>query len=143
MYVKTECIMDLLYEFTTRQWKFDNSNTRELWSLLSQDDRNTFWYSLEEFDWTSYIKIYFYGIRKHVLHEELSNVAKATEKNRKYDILPKLYISFLSSRHYITIYIRILYIVFRLFWMHQLCISLIIYFAFQACWTFVQYIHIN
>ncbi|XP_060872883.1 fatty acyl-CoA reductase wat-like [Metopolophium dirhodum] len=113
MYVKTECMMDLLYEFTTRQWKFDNSNTRELWSLLSQDDRNAFWYSLEEFDWTSYIKIYFYGIRKHVLHEELSNVAKATEKNRK------------------------------LFWMHQLCISLIIYVAFQACWTFVSYIHID
>lgn len=87
MYVKTECMIDLLYVFTTRQWKFDNSNTRELWSLLSQDDRNTFWYSLEEFDWVSYIKVYFYGIRKHVLHEELSNVDTATVKNRKYDIL--------------------------------------------------------
>lgn len=86
MYVKTECMIDLLYVFTTRQWKFDNSNTRELWSLLSQDDRNTFWYSLEEFDWASYIKVYFYGIRKHVLHEELSNVDTATVKNQKYNI---------------------------------------------------------
>jgi len=93
--------MDLLYEFTTRQWKFDNSNIRELWSLLSQDDRNVFWYSLEEFDWTSYLKIYFYGIRKHVLHEELSNVAEATEKNRKYDILPNLYFfSIMMSLYY-------------------------------------------
>lgn len=91
MYVKTEFMMDLLYEFTTRQWKFDNSNIRGLWSLLSQDDRNAFWFSLEEFDWTSYIKIYFYSIRKHVLHEELSNVAKATVKNRKYDIFSKSY----------------------------------------------------
>jgi len=91
MYVKTEFMIDLLYEFTTRQWKFDNSNTRELWSLLSHDDRNVFWYSLEEFDWASYMKIYFYGIRKHVLHEELSNVAEATMKNRKYDISPKSY----------------------------------------------------
>lgn len=87
MYAKTECMIDLLYVFTTRQWNFDNSNTRELWSLLSQDDRNTFWYSLEEFDWASYIKVYFYGIRKHVLREELGNVDTATVKNRKYDIL--------------------------------------------------------
>jgi len=94
MYVKTELMMDLLYEFTTRQWKFDNSNIRGLWSLLSQDDRNAFWYSLEEFDWTSYIKIYFYGIRKHVLYEKLSNVAKATVKNRRYDIFPKSYFFF-------------------------------------------------
>ncbi|KAF0772958.1 fatty acyl-CoA reductase wat-like [Aphis craccivora] len=101
MYVKTECMIDLLYVFTTRQWKFDNSNTRELWSLLSQDDRNTFWYSLEEFDWASYIKVYFYGIRKHVLHEELSNVDTATVKNQK------------------------------LFWLHQLCTSVIIYVTFQ------------
>jgi len=106
MYVKTECMIDLLYEFTTRQWKFDNSNTRELWSLLSQDDRNTFWYSLEEFDWASYVKMYFYGIRKHVLHEELSNVARATVKNRKYDIL--LEFNFSS----IMIYLFVFYVLF-------------------------------
>ncbi|XP_025192600.1 fatty acyl-CoA reductase wat-like [Melanaphis sacchari] len=105
MYVKMEYMTDLLYEFTTRQWKFDNSNIRELWSLLSQDDRNVFWNSLEEYDWTSYLKIYFYGIRKHVLHEESSNVDRATVKNRK------------------------------LFWLHQLCIFVIIYVTYQICWT--------
>lgn len=85
LYARTEYMMDLLYEFTTRQWKFDNSNTRKLWSLLSHEDRSTFWYSLEEFDWTSYIKIYYYGIRKHILQEDLSNILSAKSKNRKYD----------------------------------------------------------
>lgn len=83
MYAKTEHTMDLLYEFTTRQWKFDNSNTQELWSLLSQKDRITFFYSLEGFDWKPYVKSYYYGIRKHILHEDLNNAEKARAKNQK------------------------------------------------------------
>lgn len=83
MYTKTEHIMDLLYGFTTRQWTFDNSNIRELWSSLSQEDRNTFWYSLDKFDWKPYIKSYYYGIRKHILHEDLNNTRRALTKNKK------------------------------------------------------------
>jgi len=87
MYKKTENMIDLLYDFSTKQWTFDNSNSRELWSLLSKDDREMFRFSLDDFDWKSYIKSYYYGIRRHVLHEDLSNVEKATSKNRQYDIM--------------------------------------------------------
>lgn len=83
MYAKTEYTMDLLYIFTTRQWEFDNSNTKELWSLLSKEDRITFYYSFEEFDWKPYIKSYYYGIRKHILHEDLNNLTRAKAKNQK------------------------------------------------------------
>lgn len=83
MYVKTENMMDLLYEFTTRQWTFDNSNTRELWASLNQEDRSTFWYSLEDFDWKTYIKSYYYGIREHILHEDSSSIGKALTKHQK------------------------------------------------------------
>lgn len=83
MYTKTENMLDMLKEFTTRQWSFDNKNTRQLWSSLSKEDRNMFWFSLEEFDWKAYIKIYYFGIRKHTLHEELSNTEEAVSKNRK------------------------------------------------------------
>jgi len=84
MYAKTELMMEMLREFTIREWKFDNGNTRQLWSLMSKGDRETFWFSLDKFDWTSYIKIYFYGIRKHILNEDLSNKEKALAKNKKY-----------------------------------------------------------
>lgn len=87
MYAKTENMIDLLYEFTTRQWIFDNGNTRELWSSLSKNDREMFRFSLEEFDWKPYIKSYYYGTRRHVLHEDLSNVEKASSKNQMYDIV--------------------------------------------------------
>ncbi|KAL4148036.1 hypothetical protein QTP88_002340 [Uroleucon formosanum] len=83
MYAKTECMLDLHHEFTTRQWKFDNSNIVELLSSLSKKDRDQFEFDMVDFDWKSYIKSYYYGIRKHILHEDLSNLDKAISKNRK------------------------------------------------------------
>lgn len=87
MYTRTEDLMDLLYTFSTRQWTFDNSNIIKLWSSLSDEDRQTFWYSLEEFDWKIYIKSFYFGIKKYILHEDLSNTTIALAKNRKYDFI--------------------------------------------------------
>lgn len=84
MYTRTETMIDLLYEFSTNQWKFDNKNTRKLWLSLNEEDRNIFQFSLKSFDWKSYIESYYYGIRKHMLHEDLSNVKQALSKNKKY-----------------------------------------------------------
>lgn len=83
MYAKTESMVDLLYEFSINQWKFDNKNIRQLWLSLSKDDRNMFHFSLKSFDWKSYIESYYHGIRKHILHEDLSNVEEALSKNKK------------------------------------------------------------
>lgn len=85
MYRKTENMIDLLYEFTTKQWIFENSNTKKLWSSLSEEDRSTFCYSLENYGWEPYLKSYYYGIRKHLLGEDQSNIEEAKKKNRKYD----------------------------------------------------------
>jgi len=84
MYAKTEAITDLLQMFTTSQWKFDNSNTIELLSSLSIEDRKQFEFSLKNFDWEQYTTSYYYGIRKHILHEDMSNIVKAKSRNRKY-----------------------------------------------------------
>lgn len=84
MYKKLEFSFDIIDEFTTREWKFDNINTRELWSSLSREDRKTFYHSFEGFDWHSYMSIYFHGIRKHILKEDLSNKKAALAKYRMY-----------------------------------------------------------
>jgi len=84
LYAKREKMTKLLKPFTTVEWKFDNSNTRELWTLLSEDDRKTFWFSFEQFDWKSYVKGLVFGIRKHILKEDLNNLTKALSKNKKY-----------------------------------------------------------
>lgn len=76
---------DLLYKFTSKEWKFDNNNTRELWSSLSHDDRMTFWFSFEGFDWILFIKTYSSGVRKFILGEDQRNIEEALAKNRRYD----------------------------------------------------------
>jgi len=83
---------DMFKVFTTSEWKFDNSNTRKLWELLDQEDRKTFWFGFEKFDWKSYTQTMVYGIRKNILHEDLSNISKALSKNRKYTRFNILYI---------------------------------------------------
>ncbi|XP_027850563.2 fatty acyl-CoA reductase wat-like [Aphis gossypii] len=110
MYKKTENMIDLLYDFATKQWTFDNSNSRELWSSLSKDDREMFQFSLEDFDWKSYIKSYYYGIRRHILHEDLNNVEKASSKNQ------------------------------MLLWLHQACMVLIVYILLQLCWILIIFL---
>ncbi|XP_022167369.1 fatty acyl-CoA reductase wat-like isoform X2 [Myzus persicae] len=110
LYAKTENMIDLLYEFSTRQWTFDNGNTRELWLSLSQDDRETFRFSLQEFDWKPYIKSYYCGIRKHILHEDLNNVEMALSKNQ------------------------------MLLWLHQIFMVLIVYILLQLFWICITFL---
>lgn len=82
-----EYMTDLLHKFTSREWKFDNNNTRELWSSLSHEDRMTFMFSFEGFDWKLYMKIYYSGLRKYILGEDQSNIEEALAKNRRYDFI--------------------------------------------------------
>lgn len=133
LYAKTDHLLDSLYVFTTRQWKFDNSNTRELWFSLSQEDRSTFFYSLEGFDWKTYIKSYFYGIRRHLIKEDLSNIEKASAKNRKYVIT---YCQYFFNR--VRMRCILLIYCFRLFWLHQMCIVFIVYLIFKIGWMSIR-----
>jgi len=79
-YTKLESTMDMLNVFLLNEWKFDNCNTRELWSRLGQEDRETFRYGLDEFDWPSYINDYVRGIRKHLLRERQWREGSAGQK---------------------------------------------------------------
>ncbi|VVC38916.1 Hypothetical protein CINCED_3A021430 [Cinara cedri] len=108
MYSKTENLMDLYYTFSTKEWKFDNTNTRQLWSTMNPEERVLFKFNFEEFDWLSYIKCYYYGIRKYILHEDTDNISKALAKNRK------------------------------LFWLHNFCIVVLIFVVLQICWVFLS-----
>lgn len=78
-----ENMTNLLKIFMTCEWKFDNSNTRELWSRLGEEDRKIFRFSMDNFDWSCYLKRYLRGIKIHILHEDPDNMKEALVKNRK------------------------------------------------------------
>lgn len=139
MYRKADESMDLYHMFTTREWKFHNRNTRELWSLLCQEDRQTFPFSFQKFDWNGYFKNFYYGIREHILKENLSNKEKALSKYRKYDLFIYSYV------FYLLIFCNCIYIIFyvlffRLYFLHQLTIAFMVYILFKICWTLIGYI---
>lgn len=85
-YIKLDNVMDLLHSFILGEWKFENNNTKELWISLSEEDRKTFWFDFDEFDWNMYNKIYINGMKKHILHENEYNLKKALAKSRRYMI---------------------------------------------------------
>lgn len=82
---KSDYCIDLLYPFSTREWKFGKDNILNLWLSLSQEDRETFWFSFEDFDWKAYVRDIVRGIKKHVLHEDESDLKKSLAKNRRYN----------------------------------------------------------
>lgn len=83
MYAKLESVSDMLNEFMLREWKFENSNTQKLWLMLSEEDSKQFWFSLNDFDWTIYMKNYMHGIKLHILHENENNAKEALIKNKR------------------------------------------------------------
>lgn len=80
-------MISLLYQFTTNEWKFENRNTREVWSMLNQKERALFDFGFDNFNWDSYIEEFYFGVRKYVLHENLDNIPEALSKNRKYVLI--------------------------------------------------------
>lgn len=69
--------------FISNDWKFGNDNVLSLWSTLSQDDREQFWFSFDDFDWKTYDKLIVCSIKKYILRENESDLKKALAKNRK------------------------------------------------------------
>jgi len=82
-YSKDEFLLNTINQFITNEWTFDNTNTNELWSILSQEDRNLFPFSFKKFNWKSYNKNYYIGIKKYLLRENENDLEKALIKNRR------------------------------------------------------------
>jgi fatty acyl-CoA reductase len=69
--------------FTTRDWKFSTTNTMNLHSSLSREDRALFSLDIREVNWPKYVGNYFSGIREYVLGEDLSTMPEARKHSRK------------------------------------------------------------
>ncbi|XP_046335728.1 fatty acyl-CoA reductase 1-like [Haliotis rufescens] len=63
--------------FTSREWKFDNSNIFMLLDKMSKSDRDTFDFDARHIDWPSYMESYCLGTKQFVLKEELDQLPKA------------------------------------------------------------------
>lgn len=69
--------LEILQYYTTKEWKFDNSNFIALANELNPQDRLTFPTDMTKLHWDSYIRSTVLGTRQYCLHEDLSSIPKA------------------------------------------------------------------
>ena len=70
--------------FFSRQWLFTNQNACQLWSKLSQRDKEIFYFDVKAIDWKTYFEFYVLGIRKFIFKDDPNNISDARRNLKKY-----------------------------------------------------------
>ena len=70
--------------FFTRYWIFTSSNYVELWSKMSDRDRQIFYYDVRDLDWRAYFETYILGTRQYIFKESITTVPEANKKGTRY-----------------------------------------------------------
>ncbi|XP_011499623.1 PREDICTED: putative fatty acyl-CoA reductase CG5065 [Ceratosolen solmsi marchali] len=76
--------------FTLRSWTFQCNNINRLWVKLSSEDKNIFFFSMDNFDWNSYLQKSILGLRLYILKNDPSNVPAARKRMARILLLHKL-----------------------------------------------------
>lgn len=84
---KFQKAVSVLEYFTTREWKFNSSNVKNLYEKLSEHDSRTFNFDVKQVNWKNYIENYVEGIRLYILKEDPANSQKAKIHLRRLESL--------------------------------------------------------
>ncbi|XP_023218420.1 putative fatty acyl-CoA reductase CG5065 [Centruroides sculpturatus] len=69
--------INTLEYFCTKNWKFSSRNMRELLERMSTKDKQCFDFDISKLNWDCYMEDYFLGIRRFVLKEDDSTIARS------------------------------------------------------------------
>ncbi|XP_044764580.1 uncharacterized protein LOC123321141 [Coccinella septempunctata] len=85
IYKKIHKFSLLLSYFSLREWKMHNKNLQDLWSGLSDKDKEIFEFSMapEDFNWNSYISILGGGVRLYLLKDKMETIPAAKRKYKR------------------------------------------------------------
>ncbi|CAH1107531.1 unnamed protein product [Psylliodes chrysocephalus] len=96
---------DCLAYFTTKEWRFDDENVRQLAMVLSESDREEFCFDVAKIDWNNYLENYVLGIRRFIFKEDASTLPMARKQISKlfwtYKIIQVL--SIMCMWHFLTL----------------------------------------
>nr|XP_039270770.1 fatty acyl-CoA reductase 1-like [Styela clava] len=84
-YKKINSMCDCLNYFTVRSWKWENNNKQDLQKIMSDKDKETFYFDTSTLDWNKYIEDYHMGVKRYILHEkmeELPNTRKWIQRRQ-------------------------------------------------------------
>lgn len=72
--------MDLVNHLVKHPHIFVNTNIRELWHDMSDEDKKNFSFDLKELNWDCYLKTYDDGILRFLLNEDDTDIEKARKR---------------------------------------------------------------
>ncbi|CAG4948984.1 unnamed protein product [Parnassius apollo] len=110
VYSKIHKFSSVISYFCTREIKFSNQRTRELWQQTSDTDKQIFPFSMREIDWRDYFNDYLVGIRRYLFKESDDTLPRARIKWR------------------------------RLYYLHQIVRIIFFTFALYAVWSILALI---
>lgn len=82
-YEKIHKFSDVISYFSTKQWTFLDSNTKDLFNRLSPKDKQLFDFDLTKLDWKQYFYYHIRGLRVYLVHDSLDTVPQGLEKRRR------------------------------------------------------------
>ncbi|XP_044261424.1 fatty acyl-CoA reductase wat-like [Tribolium madens] len=86
-YQKINKFADVISYFSSREWKFTNSNVQSLWKKMGKRDKELFEFSMKNFNWDSYFYTYVRGARAYLLKDPLTTLPEGRVKYYKLMVL--------------------------------------------------------
>ncbi|KAL7300983.1 hypothetical protein TKK_0006260 [Trichogramma kaykai] len=87
IYKRIHKFADVTAFFATRKWDFDLSNTKALWSRLSEQDRRMFGFSMYKFDWEDYMNNCVDGMRLYIFKEGPETIPDAKKRMARFQMI--------------------------------------------------------
>jgi fatty acyl-CoA reductase len=101
---------EILKPFTTNEYTCSNDNLVAAFDELDEDDKIEFNFNLKQIDWQAGFKHAYYGARKRLLKEDLSNVPASIVKMRILYVaeflFKALFLAFIAYKLYVNFYVQ-------------------------------------
>ncbi|XP_035456025.2 fatty acyl-CoA reductase wat [Spodoptera frugiperda] len=106
LYSKVMKLANILFYFSTQDWKFSDMNVRNMWNSLSDADRVVFPFSIGEMSWEYMCETFLVGLRVYLIKDDLSTLPEARKKwNKLFYLHQVLKIITLSLVLYLTYFV--------------------------------------
>ncbi|XP_048487844.1 fatty acyl-CoA reductase wat isoform X1 [Plutella xylostella] len=84
-YHKVMKLANILFYFSTQDWRFSDQSVRNMWDTLSEQDKAVFPFSIADMNWEYLAETFLVGLRVYLVKDDLSTLPEARKKwNRLY-----------------------------------------------------------
>lgn len=80
MHNQSRQLQEVLIFFTTNEFKWETRNVKEMWDSMDEADREIFDFDIEQLDLDPYYRLWWFGIKKYILKEDVPELDAMTEE---------------------------------------------------------------